>query len=62
MQDDFISADIDDLLKQKPENVATEEERTYQALLDEDRTLINGFGSNRERLRWPEPVRKRYLR
>lgn len=62
MVSDFQEADLNELLNAEPEEEG-EQEKAYQALLDEDRRLMSGFTKTRKvRLRWPEPVRKRHIR
>lgn len=59
---DFQDADINELLNAKEAPKMSEDEKAYQALLKSDETLINDFGSNRDKRTWPEPVRKRFAR
>ena len=59
---DFLTEDIDELLQEKEVEKLSGDEKAYQALLKHDKELILGFADKRRRLRWPEPVRKRYTR
>lgn len=62
MSDDFLSADITDLLHGKP-STADAKDKDYEALLALDRRMMSGFSkTGRRRYSWPEPVRKRHLR
>ena len=59
---DFLEADIDELLNPDKEPEKSEDDKAYQALLKQDRKLLNGFSRGSEALRWPDPIRKRHIR
>ena len=62
MSDDFLTADIGDLLEEEEQEQLSEDERAYQALVEQDRKMIHGFTTHKERLRFPDPVTKRWRR
>jgi len=59
---DFQTADIAELLDDKDGDKLSEDEKAYQALLNNDATLMNVFDTKRDKFAWPEPVRKRFIR
>ena len=62
MADDFLTADIDDLLEGEPQRELSADEKAYQALLAEDDQKINKFHQRKKHMNWPEPVTKRWTR
>jgi hypothetical protein len=59
---DFLTADINELMNAKEEEADTSDERSYRVLVESDRKMINTFTVRRQGLTWPEPVTKRHIR
>lgn len=59
---DFLTEDIDVLLNAPEAPKLSEDEKALEAMQKADNMLLTTFKNKSRDLRWPEPVRKRFLR
>jgi len=59
---DFLTDDIDTLLNANEAPKLSEDEKALEAMQKADNMLLTTFRNKSRDLRWPEPVRKRFLR
>lgn len=62
MSDDFLTADINELLGAQEIEAENEDEKAFRALQDSDAQIMTRFRDKQKMATWPDPVRKRFLR
>ena len=58
---ELYGVDINELLEAEPTNTESSDERALRQLQKEDAEKLGGF-KKRQKLKWPDPIRKRFVR